>query len=108
MTADEIDTLNRLAIVFLETAELRAKNRLATTMDFWIENAERIIQSNDFILLSNQGTITSEQMHQAALAQYQQFDQHRKTYEATRADQADEAELQRIESTIKKRSAGKE
>ena len=34
LSADEIDTLNRLAVVFLETAELRAKNRVDTKMAF--------------------------------------------------------------------------
>jgi hypothetical protein len=35
LTRDEIDTLNRLVVIFLETAELRAKERLDITMDYW-------------------------------------------------------------------------
>jgi len=35
LTEDEIDTLNRLVVIFLETAELRAKNRRETPMSFW-------------------------------------------------------------------------
>lgn len=35
---DEIDTLNRLVVIFLETAELRAKNRQSIPMDFWRRN----------------------------------------------------------------------
>ena len=35
LTEDEIDTLNRLVVIFLESAELRAKNRRDITMDFW-------------------------------------------------------------------------
>ncbi len=31
---DEIDTLNRLVVIFLESAELRAKNRMDITIDF--------------------------------------------------------------------------
>src|SRR5690625_1030209 len=34
LTEDEIDTLNRLVMIFLETAELRAKSRQATPMAF--------------------------------------------------------------------------
>jgi len=34
INADEIDTLNRLVVIFLETAELRAKKRVDITMDF--------------------------------------------------------------------------
>jgi virulence protein len=42
LTEDEIDTLNRFVMVFLESAELRAKNRQDITMDFWRENIEVI------------------------------------------------------------------
>ena len=43
LTEDEIDTLNRFVMVFLESAELRAKNRQDITMDFWRENIDKII-----------------------------------------------------------------
>ena len=31
---DELDSLNRLVVIFIETAEFRAKNRQGLTMDF--------------------------------------------------------------------------
>ncbi len=100
---DEIDSLNRLVVIFLETAELRAKNRLDTTIDFWRENADRVIQSNDFSLLQDKGSVSKKQMEQLALAEYQQFDNRRKSYDAKLADQQDEAELQELEKALKDR-----
>lgn len=47
LSSDELDSLNRFVIVFLETAELRAKNKEDITMDFWRENIDRIIEFND-------------------------------------------------------------
>ncbi len=47
LNEDEIDSLNRFVVVFLETAELRAKNRQDITMDFWRSNIDRIIEFND-------------------------------------------------------------
>jgi len=47
LTTDEIDTLNRLVVIFLETAELRAKERIDSTITFWKENVVRILQFND-------------------------------------------------------------
>ena len=47
LTKDEIDTLNRFVMVFLESAELRAKNRQDITIDFWRENIDKIIAFND-------------------------------------------------------------
>ena len=104
LNADEIDTLNRLVVIFLETAELRAKNRIDTTMDFWRENAERIIQSNDFILLQGKGSISKNKMQQIALTQYEQFNDRRKAHQAKLADRHDEDELCQLEKEIKKRS----
>ena len=51
---DELDSLNRLVVIFIETAELRAKNRQGLTMDFWRENVDKILLSNDQKLLGNQ------------------------------------------------------
>ena len=52
LTEDEIDTLNRLVVIFLETAELRAKSCQETRMSFWKENVDQIITSNGFPLLA--------------------------------------------------------
>jgi hypothetical protein len=103
---DEIDTLNRLVVIFLETAELRTKNRLDTTMDFWRENADRVIQSNDFALLQGKGSISKQQMEQLALGEYKQFDERRKSYEAEFADKQDDEELKQLETEIKNRQLG--
>jgi len=100
---DEIDTLNRLVVIFLETAELRAKNRLGTTMDFWRENADQVIESNDFSLLQDKGAMSKKQMEKLALAEYEQFDTRRKAYDAKLADKQDEAELLALENEIKNR-----
>ena len=108
LNSDEIDTLNRLVVIFLETAELRAKNRVDTTMDFWRKNADTIIQSNDFSLLQDKGTATKQQMEQLALTEYEQFNTRRKVYEAKLADIQDEEELKQLETQIKKRQQEQE
>ena len=99
LSTDEIDTLNRLVVVFLETAELRAKNRVDTTMAFWRENADRIIAMNDRPLLTDKGAVSNEQMRAITQAEYQKFDARRKTYEAQLADEQDMEELRQLETT---------
>ena len=103
LTEDEIDTLNRLVVIFLETAELRAKGKQVTRMAFWKQNVEQIITSNDFPLLAHAGTVSHEQMEARAGELYFQFDQDRKAQAALAADQQDEAELQALETRIKRR-----
>ena len=103
LSEDEIDTLNRLVVIFLETAELRAKNRTETRMSFWRENVDQIIASNDFPLLDHTGKISHRQMEESTSDLYLEFDQRRKAEEARAADLEDEADLKALEEKIKKR-----
>lgn len=103
LTEDEIDTLNRLVVIFLETAELRAKNKQETRMAFWKQNVDQIITSNGFPLLTHTGSISHEQMEAHTGELYLKFDQDRKKQEAIEADQQDEADLKALETKIKRR-----
>ena len=103
LTEDEIDTLNRLVVIFLETAELRTKSRQEIRMSFWKGNVDQIITSNGFPLLAHAGSISHEQMESKTSALYLHYDQRRKTQEAQTADQEDEADLKAIEAKIKRR-----
>ncbi len=103
LTEDEIDTLNRLVTIFLETAELRAKNQQETRISYWKDNCTHIITSNGFPLLQNAGSISHQQMEENTSDLYLDFDQQRKTSEAHQADREDELELNEIEKKIKRR-----
>ena len=103
LTEDEIDTLNRLVVIFLETAELRAKSKQETRMSFWKGNVDQIITSNGFPLLTHAGSISHEQMEATTNALYLDYDRQRKAQEAKAADAEDEAELRAIEDNIKRR-----
>jgi len=71
LDADEIDTLNRLVIIFLETAELRVKNRIDITMKFWHENVDRILEFNERPLLTGKGQVSNAVMKEKARQIYQ-------------------------------------
>ncbi|MEI7909592.1 MAG: virulence RhuM family protein [Verrucomicrobiota bacterium] len=103
LTEDEIDTLNRLVVIFLETAELRAKSKQETRMSFWKGNVDQIITSNGFPLLAHAGAISHEQMESQTSALYLDYDQRRKAQEAQAADHEDDADLKALEAKLKKR-----
>ncbi|MEG1026996.1 MAG: virulence RhuM family protein [Flavobacterium sp.] len=103
LTNDEIDSLNRFVVVFLETAELRAKNRQDIAMDFWRENVDRIIVFNDKQLLSGKGSISNAQMEKHVESIYTEFDTKRKLQEAKHADAEDLEEFEKMEKEIKTR-----
>ncbi len=102
LSEDEIDSLNRFVMVFLETAELRAKNRQDITTDFWRENIDKIIRLNDKKLLSHKGSVSNAAMEEQVAEVYEKFDLRRKEFDAKLADDQDLEELERLENKIKK------
>lgn len=102
LSEDEIDTLNRLVVIFLETAELRAKNRTGLTINFWQENVDKILTFNEQPLLSGKGAISHAQMENKVREIYDAFDKKRKAQEAGQADQDDLQALQQLEHDIKR------
>ncbi len=95
----ELDTLNRLVTVFLESAELRVKNRQDITISFWKESVDRILTSNDFTVLNSAGTVSHTQMEEKVGEIYASFDALRKSIEAQEADRLD---LEALEKSLKK------
>jgi hypothetical protein len=101
LTHDEIDTLNRLVVIFLESAELRAKNRMDITIDFWKENVDRILNFQDKKILTHAGSISKVQMEKQVSEIFKSFDKRRKEFEVLQADNEDLEELRKLEQKIK-------
>lgn len=68
LSEDELDTLNRLVVIFLETAELRAKSKQETRMAFWKQNVDQLITSNGFPLLHHAGSVGHAEMEEQTSA----------------------------------------
>lgn len=103
LTEDEIDTLNRLVVIFLETAELRTKSRQEIRMAFWKQNVDQIVSFNGFPVLTHTGAVSHAQMESKTSALYLDYDQRRKQQDALHADQQDDADLKALENAIKHR-----
>ena len=101
LSHDEMDTLNRIVVIFLETAELRAKGRLDITMQFWHDNVDRILEFNDRKVLKGAGSVSKTIMEQKVREIYTEYDKQRKTYAAQLADKQD---IEDIERHIKSRN----
>jgi len=107
LTEDEIDTLNRLVTIFLETAELRAKNREDITMTFWKDNVDRLLTFQERPLLTGKGRISRAAMEEKVKAIYAEFDTRRKASEARAADRQDLAEIEALEAKVKQKKMKK-
>lgn len=103
LTSDEIDTLNRLTVLFLDSAELRVKEHRDLTLGFWRQNVDTLLNFQSKKVLVGAGSISTKQMEDKVDAVYKEFDQRRKAYEALEADKEETEELKRLESEIKSR-----
>src|SRR5690554_1866603 len=101
LTADEIDTLNRLVVIFLEQAELRVKQQKELTLDFWRNNVDKMLAFNDQPILAGAGSVSRENMERVAGERYEVFDQQRRIAEADAADAADLKEIEQLEKELK-------
>lgn len=102
LTSGEIDVLNRLVTIFLESAELHVKMRKDLTLDFWRASVDKLLLDHGVPLLQSHGKITMEQAQIHARKVYEEFDARRKTFDATQADELDLLELEQETKNIKK------
>lgn len=96
LEADEVDTLNRLVVIFLEQAELRVKDRQPLTLDYWRQNVERLLSFNDKPILQGSGKLSNESAKQIAHDRYDSFDAQRRQAEALAADAEDLKALEAV------------
>jgi len=102
LTEDEIDTLNRLVVIFLEQAELRVKQRKDLTLEFWRKNVDDLLRFNDKPVLDGPGKVSREDMTRIAYERYEAFDAQRRITEAAAADAEDLREIENIEQELKR------
>ena len=73
LSKDEIDTLNRLVSMYLGMAELRAKNKVPTTMEDWEERLDSFLVFNEMGVLQGPGSFSAEAARDHALSEYEKF-----------------------------------
>jgi len=102
LSEDEVDSLNRLVIIFLEQAELRVKERQVLTLDYWRGNVDRMLAFNDLKVLAGTGKVSHDEMKAIAHERYEEFDNKRRKWEAELDDKEDIRVLEMIEGASKR------
>jgi hypothetical protein len=92
----ELDELNRLVSLFLDTAELRAKNRTSMTMAEWEGEIDRLLTFTEKPVLRTLGSMSHASMETIAHQRFETFDVARRAAELEKAEAEHEAELARI------------
>lgn len=89
-------------MLFLESAELRVKDRKDLTLDFWRNNVDALLTFQGLNILAGSGHVSNDEMETYVKEIYNRFNTKRKTIEAQEADEEDLRFLENIENEIKK------
>ena len=95
MTQEEISTLNLIVNMYLDYAELQAKQHHVMHMAEWEEKLNQFLQFNGREVLHDAGKVSRELAEKLALEQYDQYDAHRRMLEDADVD-ALEADVKRL------------
>ena len=96
MTHEEISALNLIVNMYLDYAELQAKQHHAMHMSDWEDKLNQFLQFNGRDVLQNAGSVKRTVAEALAIAQYEEYDAHRREIEA-----ADVDELERSAKRLK-------
>ena len=99
---EEIDVLNRLTTIFLDSAELRVKERKDLTLRFWRETVDSLLNFQGKVVLQGAGSISNKQMEEHVDAIYEEFNKRRKALAIAEAEQTD-ADLLALEEAVENR-----
>lgn len=99
LNQDEIDMLNRLTVFFLDSAELRVKERKDLTLDYWRNNVNKLLEFQGKDVLTDKGQISNAEMEAIVSKRYEEFNQRRKKEDARKADDDDMEELYNLLNT---------
>lgn len=91
LNKEELDVLNRVVTMYLDFAELQAKQRQQMFMSDWREKLDAFLQFNGQEILQNAGKVTKEIADKLAIEKYEQFHQNRLSQEDKQLGDIDEA-----------------
>ena len=101
LTHNEVDSLNRLVSIFLESAELRVKLKKDLTLTYWRNSVDKLLVDHDIPLLNTLGQVSHASMVKLVNNTYTDFDARRKKEDAKLADLEDLKELEELISKHK-------
>ncbi|MRS17231.1 hydroxyacid dehydrogenase [Enterobacteriaceae bacterium RIT691] len=100
LNEDELDSLNRLASMFFEFAEFRAKKKQHLKLADWRQFIDKFMAFNEQPLLNHRGTVSREQMKSLVHECYETFDKQRKSFDAKERDRIELEQLEQLEKRL--------
>lgn len=105
---DEIDTLNRITVMFLDQAEFRAQRRQTILMADWENFLDQFLNDVELPVLEKAGSVKHHQALDFANEQYDQFAEKRRLEAQQNADQHYIEDLKKSAETLKSKRKNNE
>jgi len=100
LDAKEIDTLNRITVMFLDQAEFRARRRQDIFMQDWEARLDEFLRDTELPVLTGIGSVSHDEAINAAHRQYDAFQQRRRLETETEAERQYMDDLQASAKTL--------
>ena len=91
LNKEELELLNRIVTMYLDFAELQAKQKQQMFMKDWRERLDAFLQFNGQEILQNAGKVTKEIAEKLAIDKYEEFHQNRLKEQDKQLGDIDEA-----------------
>ncbi len=105
---DEIESLNRIVVMFLDFAEDQARRRKQVFLSDWQTKLDEFLRFNDRSVLPDAGKVSRESADERANAEYDIFNERRRIAIETQAEQAAVKELEETAKKLPKRKKPQE
>lgn len=102
LNKDEISTLNRITVMFLDQAEFRAQRRQTIRMSDWEAFLDKFLTDVELPVLENAGSVSKDAALEFANEQYDQFAERRRAEAQQRAEQNYIDDLKMSAETLKR------
>jgi len=96
----EIDTLNRVVVMFLDQAEFRAQRRQDIKMHDWTAFLDKFLRDTELPVLEGAGTVTQDDARAWAETQYERFVERRRVQAEQDAEKQYIEDLQSAAATL--------
>ena len=107
LSHEEIETLDRIVVMYLDYAEDQAQRRRTLSMRDWEDKLDAFLQFNEREVLTHAGRLRADVAEKLALERYESFDAHRREAARLAADAEDLEVLENAERVLAGKGRGK-
>jgi hypothetical protein len=107
LSQHEIESLDRIVVMYLDYAEDQAQRRRTLTMHDWEDKLDAFLQFNEREVLTHAGKLRADVAERLVLERYENFDAARREAARLAADAQDMAALEQTEQKLEGKGRGK-